>query len=722
MNISRPRKASAVAAVAVTFAAALVPVGSAAAQDAPTTLVGEASDRCLAPSGGAASRRAPVVIADCDDEGIATWTRGDGGTLRLDGSSLCLDVRGEDVEPRGVVQVYPCHGRDNQQWELRDDGTIVGAGSGLCLDVARARTAAGSELITWPCHGRGNQQWAFAETDTPPDDDPPGDDPPGDDDPVGDRNTEPGPSVCEDDGVCVEGRGVRREDVDDGASLYRDDEDRRISFPDDVPGEIAGLWLMTYDDHPADELDRDGWDDDLDTRTDDEITRVRTDTENEVLVAVASADAADGPWERVSGGDGPDFRLDRDGDDAGPAYWLYRLDDPPSGTWVEMPDQSDDAAPSFVFGPPEGMTFANPLPLPAEGAAVAVSGGIFNPTMTVVPGEFDGDEDGYGDGDLDRDGTKDVDVYLAAASGVQFWRVWRSLDEGETWEDFARFDVNLNRQSLFWHRGSVYLMGWVKRYAELPNGDPAQGIIYSSADGGASWDDGTLLPFPAGDAPSNVVVSEGRIWKAAGSLDDDGNHGATLISAPVDADLTDPDSWTAAEGSRRPEWDAQVDEVRTVGSRDVEGVTVLHRDGRVMNISNARSGAAIVTSDGPTRTTHDVEDDNVDLPNRGKFSVVYDEQSDRWWALVNGPNGQPRNVVNLFSSTDLRNWELEREVLWGPSSRFHGFNYPEIEIVGDDMVFVSRTAWEDERGRSDRWHDGNMLTFHRVRDFRDGAG
>ena len=239
------------------------------------------------------------------------------------------------------------------------------------------------------------------------------------------------------------------------------------------------------------------------------------------------------------------------------------------------------------------------------------------------------------------------------------------------------------------------------------------GIIYRSNDDGKTFDSSTPLWFDAGDAPANVVVTQGRIWKAVTSHRD-----PTFASAPIDADLMDADSWTIADRSKCPGV-----------KRDVEGVTVLCRDGRVINAAPGKlpdefRGAGFVYSDGPSRTTHE---DTVGvgygrLPQRGKFSIVYDGESDMYWALSNTFEGQPRNVLGLFSSRDLGSWKLEKEVLRGPSSRFHGFQYPDITIDGDDMVFVSRTAWEDSRGLSSRWHDGNMLTFHRISNFRGGEG
>ncbi len=518
----------------------------------------------------------------------------------------------------------------------------------------------------------------------------------------------PRPEKCLDPGTCVAGRGLLVLNTDAGLDLYKD-EKGTVEI-DEMPSELDDTSFVTYDAYP-DYEPGDGYTDNKDSRTDEVIEAVQTDTSGTVTIALPAADLAGDGWARAGTGDGADFYLKgggRDANDPELAYWLYERE-AAAETWIDVPAVPSGERPPFVFAPKDTLTFANPLPLP-NGVVIDTSSLVSNPTMTIVPGEFDADGDGQGDGDVDGDGTAENDVYLANVSGVPQWKVWRSLDAGQTWERWAKPSVNLNRQTLFWHDGAVYLMGWLKHPEDVPDENARAGVIYRSTDGGQTFPDYTTLPFDAGDAPSNVQIADGRIWKAAYGKDADGNRGSSLISAPVDADLMDADSWTAAVGQSSDEWRRS----------DVEGTTVLMRDGRVASVAPVGNGKmTVVYSDGPTRTTFDPETDEIDLSHNGKFSMQYDEESDRYWTLVNGPNGQPRNVLNLFSSSDLETWELEKEVLRGPSSRFHGFQYANMLIEGDDIIFVSRTAFENRgEGNSDRWHNGNMFTFHRVEDFR----
>jgi hypothetical protein len=103
-----------------------------------------------------------------------------------------------------------------------------------------------------------------------------------------------------------------------------------------------------------------------------------------------------------------------------------------------------------------------------------------------------------------------------------------------------------------------------------------------------------------------------------------------------------------------------------------------------------------------------------------KYTVRYDPVSDRYWALTSG--GINRGELNLYSARSVDgkvgDFEFELKVLEGHSTSYHGFNYPFLQFDGDDIVFTLRTAWDHHRGTSDRWHDADLFSFHRVPNFR----
>ena len=77
-----------------------------------------------------------------------------------------------------------------------------------------------------------------------------------------------------------------------------------------------------------------------------------------------------------------------------------------------------------------------------------------------------------------------------------------------------------------------------------------------------------------------------------------------------------------------------------------------------------------------------------------------------------------RNVLVLRSSSDLKTWQDEKVVLEHPDVLFHGFQYVDWQFDDRDIIYVSRTAYDDEEGGASSYHDSNFFTFHRIMDFR----
>jgi hypothetical protein len=48
----------------------------------------------------------------------------------------------------------------------------------------------------------------------------------------------------------------------------------------------------------------------------------------------------------------------------------------------------------------------------------------------------------------------------------------------------------------------------------------------------------------------------------------------------------------------------------------------------------------------------------------------------------------------------------------------HGFQYVDWLFDGKDIIFLSRTAYDDGLEGAHRSHDANFLTFHRIKKFR----
>lgn len=310
--------------------------------------------------------------------------------------------------------------------------------------------------------------------------------------------------------------------------------------------------------------------------------------------------------------------------------------------------------------------------------------------------------------------------------------VMRSADDGQTWTQLAQVDGQL-WSTLFEHRGDIYLMGTRSKYGDA--------VIRRSTDGGLTWTDpdapenGLLLGGGRfHSAPTPVVVQGGRIWRTMEEAR--GDEGwprvfvAFMLSAPVDADLLDASSWTkSTEHVRDGSW---------LGGEFegwLEGNAVIAPDGAVVNVLRVEywagpqeKAAIITTSADGAQTSFDPDHDFVDFPGGGKkFTIRYDEQLGLYLALTNfvpeptvdSRGLKARNHLGVISSPDLRSWTQHQVLLEHQGEdAFHAFQYIDWIVDGDDILYASRTAGDDEFGGAKNFHDSNYITVHRWQNFR----
>lgn len=329
------------------------------------------------------------------------------------------------------------------------------------------------------------------------------------------------------------------------------------------------------------------------------------------------------------------------------------------------------------------------------------------------------------------------DDYGPAVGISELVRIYRSLDKGETWKQISEIE-GLTWASLFTHKKAIYMLGTTAGHGL------GHTAIVKSTDGGLTWtkpkDSNSGLIFSDlsyHTAPVPVVIHGGRIWRTMEDEKGPGGWGtnfrAFLMSAAVDSDLLKAASWSFSD---RLGYDSSRLEGRFKGW--LEGNTLITPDGRPANmlrVSMAGGGGktALITYDKEGKTSNfDPQKDFIDFPGGStKFHIVYDPLSKCYWALSNAvpekhnggyySEGMIRNTLVLMTSGDLRNWKIADTVLYHPDIAKHGFQYPVFAFDGDDMVFVSRTAYDDGIGGAYRQHDVNYFTFHRISNFRKYA-
>jgi len=294
--------------------------------------------------------------------------------------------------------------------------------------------------------------------------------------------------------------------------------------------------------------------------------------------------------------------------------------------------------------------------------------------------------------------------------------IFGSDDRGKTWTPLGRLKGQW-WSNLFIHRGDLYILGVSERYGSV--------VIRRSRDGGRTWttpDDEKTGRLTEGNgyhcAPMPVVEHAGRLWRA---MEDNGAGGgwgnhfrAIMMSCPTDVDLLDRDSWTFSEPLSGRE---------VVPRGWLEGNAVVTPDQKIVNIlrigqrGSEKAAIVRVTEDGRS-STFDPKTDIVDFPGgANKFTIRYDKVSKRYWSLVNKEANPAayRNVLMLTSSADLQTWRVESILLRHRDSQYHGWQYPDWHFEGDDIIAVSRTAWDGAH----RAHDANFMTFHRIKNFRN---
>ncbi|MEM6583150.1 MAG: sialidase family protein [Pseudomonadota bacterium] len=291
--------------------------------------------------------------------------------------------------------------------------------------------------------------------------------------------------------------------------------------------------------------------------------------------------------------------------------------------------------------------------------------------------------------------------------------VYFSPDKGATWRKQSTLDQQF-WSGLFMHGEAAYLLGTRGEFGPV--------VIRRSTDQGATWtnpvdaDHGLLTadrPYHGAAVP--VIDYDDRLWRG---FEFKGDRVLVLLSIATDDNLLEAANWRQAELSH-PNSPSTWLEGNLVVTPDGELVSILRREFR------DDTAALVRLKDAGSRFEHQADIDIIDFPGGGsKFTIRYDEKSQRYWSLVNKqtePEGF-RNHLVLISSSDLYSWQIERQIAYHPDAQRYSWQYADWQIDGDDMVAALRIAadYSDEQPKS-AYHT-NILGFLRIEDFRDEPG
>lgn len=314
-------------------------------------------------------------------------------------------------------------------------------------------------------------------------------------------------------------------------------------------------------------------------------------------------------------------------------------------------------------------------------------------------------------------------------------RIYRSSDKGKTWRQVSEINGQF-WSKLFVHKNDLYIFGTNKHHGNV--------IIRRSTDNGYSWTEpagefsGLLKEGEYHCAPMAFLVHNGRLWRAmedaAGPPKVWGRRYAPFVmSIPLDADPMIAGNWTS---SNHIPLDTNLLDGHFNGW--LEGNVVVDPQGQMWDILRVddrstldEKAAFVKISEDGTTATFDPETGFIPFPGGSKkFTIQYDPVSKRYWTITNyipthvrkiaeGKNpASIRNTQALFSSPDLIIWDFHTILLFHKDTQNHGFQYVDWLFEGKDIIFLSRTAYDDGLGGARNNHDANFLTFHRIKNFR----
>ena len=319
-------------------------------------------------------------------------------------------------------------------------------------------------------------------------------------------------------------------------------------------------------------------------------------------------------------------------------------------------------------------------------------------------------------------------------------RIIRSDDNGETWSECSHLTTNKKKAPCFTAATNV----WYR-------------------------DDYVYVPVDKNISRPDDYVPAGWNWECNLSM-------PVLMRGNIKDDLLKPENWTYAESFRFcdvvkendlnyhgiPFYKTKLQEKEQMGDEfltqalgwmETNVVQIMdpkhywydetgHTFHLFMRAHTAGTGycaiAKVVEQPDGTMKTETVKApsgrDWVFLPMPGgqmKFFMLYDEQTQLYWLIgtqatdsmtrlellskerYNIPCDERQRLVLHFSKNCV-DWCFAGIVAAGPSEK-QSRHYASMAFDGEDLVIVSRSG--DERAASA--HNGNFVSFHRVRNFRD---
>lgn len=281
--------------------------------------------------------------------------------------------------------------------------------------------------------------------------------------------------------------------------------------------------------------------------------------------------------------------------------------------------------------------------------------------------------------------------------------LFESADKGLTWNYLSElFPCFWGK--LFFHKNAVYMLSCSTEYGDL--------LIGKSLDGGKTWGCPSVIARGSCSsredgfhkAPVPVVAAHSRLWSAVEyGCWAKGHYLNMLVSADENADLLNPDNWTiTGPAEKNPIIENPC---------AIEGNVVIAPNGMIVNILRYNPNQALILKADAMHPEKPLEFYKlIDFPlSHTKFEIHC--KNEVYYAA--GNQYPMRNILSVYTSTDLENWVWKTDVVncKDMNPELAAFQYPAFTFDGDDMILVSRTAYNGAAN----YHDNNYQTFHCIR-------
>ncbi len=309
-------------------------------------------------------------------------------------------------------------------------------------------------------------------------------------------------------------------------------------------------------------------------------------------------------------------------------------------------------------------------------------------------------------------------AFFSAGNGNPNTYVKKSTDGGKTWVDVCKIS-GMTYGQLISVEDTIYVMGQnMKNIACIAklNAEKSSGYEIAFIHSNVST---------TGGGPGTVVVKDGKLYRP---------YNASVYYADVNSDLMKSESWTLSESARtyfNNDWVIRVNgEVPSDWSIMEPNMVIgpqgqLYYMARIDGIGRNIAVMLELKEDGSFEYVGNNGIINIQT-TWNRFCVRYDEVSQKYITLTcvytANEHDRARRTLAIQVSDDMINWQVvdyvlvDREMV-NPTyaTWFHGFQYVDFDIEGNDIIMAVR----ESVGDANCYHDGTYITFYRMENFRN---